>query len=125
VNNKEIVDLILDDIHLKLPSLKFALLRATNFGRTSIVQRLLRDPRTNPALLQNAALKAACKLGRMNIVKLLLRDPRVDASAGVVFALSNKYPKILEVLRKHPYDKKAANVKRYKMKKILKAMNLV
>lgn len=51
---------------------------AAHFGNVVVVERLLRDPRINPAAFRNQAIEEASQNGHIEVVELLLRDPRVN-----------------------------------------------
>ena len=55
--------------------------RACFFGRTSIVEYLMRNPRVDVVKQQNQEATpfiAACQGGNKEVVSLLLADPRID-----------------------------------------------
>ncbi|KAI8620367.1 ankyrin repeat-containing domain protein [Chytriomyces sp. MP71] len=58
-----------------------ALTWAVDKGHTCTVQVLLRDPRSDPAVDDNYALKSAACEGHIALLSLLLNDPRVDPNA--------------------------------------------
>jgi hypothetical protein len=47
-------------------------------GRTTVVERLLADPRVDPAANDNYAIRLASQNGHATVVDVLLADPRVD-----------------------------------------------
>ena len=56
-----------------------------SFGNDSgvaTVARLLQDPRVDPSVDDNIAIRIASEKGHMDVVKRLLQDPRVDPSAS-------------------------------------------
>lgn len=77
-NRVEILDIILSKIQFIEGSL---IITAAQNGYTEILDRLLQDPRFNPALSSNFAVYLAAKYGQLTAVDRLLQDPRVDASA--------------------------------------------
>ena len=55
--------------------------RACFFGRTSVVEYLMRNPRVDVVKQQNKGatpLATACDRGHKEVVSLLLADPRID-----------------------------------------------
>ena len=66
------------------------------------VTSLLRDPRVDPSLDKNYAIRYASGFGYDEIVEILLKDDRVDPSAfcnsALRFASQNGHKKIVELL---------------------------
>jgi hypothetical protein len=56
-------------------------------GHLSVVERLLADPRVDPSVYNNAAIRNACLSGLLSVVERLLADPRVDPSAYDNYAM--------------------------------------
>ena len=82
------------------------LLRASaGKGWTTLVARLLADPRVDPTAEDNEAIRWAASNGRLEVVKLLLNDSRVDPTEGDNFAIKwanqNGYVEVVELLEKH------------------------
>ena len=62
----------------------------------------LQDPRVDPSVEDNVALRCASENGHKEIVKLLLKDPRVDPSAqdnsAIRYAEQKGYKEIVKLL---------------------------
>jgi hypothetical protein len=56
-------------------------------GQIPLLKLLLTDPRIDPSVESNAAIRTASQYGQAEVVKLLLADPRVDPSADNSSAL--------------------------------------
>lgn len=126
--HSKVVDRLLQDPRVSLPEFDFseldcllaidqllrgcrfdvdkALLWACDTGRTTIVDRLLRDPRTDPSVDDNCAVVNACSDGQVAVVARLLQDPRVDPSASdnmaVKWASRNGHLAIVDMLLRDP-----------------------
>ena len=80
---------------------------ACRYGRIEHVRLLLADPRVDPSVRSNAAIRWASEFGHADVVKLLLADPRVDPATMVIeaffIAARNGHADVMEVLlRGHP-----------------------
>jgi len=60
--------------------LQWAVRWASDQGRATIVEYLLRDARVDPSVEEQCALLWACEAGSVPVVERLLRDERVDPS---------------------------------------------
>ena len=58
-----------------------ALWRAAIGGHAGVVRLLLADPRVDPAVGDNAAIRSAARAGFAGVAARLLDDPRVDPAA--------------------------------------------
>jgi hypothetical protein len=56
--------------------------KASEYGRTELVKRLLADSRVNPAVKMNYPIFWACSNGHANTVEVLLADDRVDPNGA-------------------------------------------
>ena len=56
-----------------------ALITASRCGHCSLIERLLQDPRVDPAMHDSLVLQVAMRWERFDVVRLLLEDGRVDA----------------------------------------------
>ncbi|KAJ3009680.1 UNVERIFIED_CONTAM: hypothetical protein HDU68_002545, partial [Siphonaria sp. JEL0065] len=59
----------------------FALQLAVENRRGGVLRLLLGDPRVDPSVVENEAVRIASKIGMVEGVRMLLSDPRVDPSA--------------------------------------------
>jgi ankyrin repeat protein len=64
----------------ELAEMHSAVKLACLFGRESIVELLLADPRVDPSAKENEAIRVTCCNGNEGVAELLLADPRVDPS---------------------------------------------
>lgn len=66
---------------------------ACEVGDVELAERLLKNPKTNPAANGNYAFEAACASGNAKLVSLLLKEPRINPSARNQMALrvASKY----------------------------------
>lgn len=60
----------------------WALCHAARSGNVQSVDRLLADPRVDPAAADNSAIREAARAGHLAVVERLLADPRADPSAA-------------------------------------------
>ena len=72
----------------------------------SILKLLLANPRVDPAVLNNYAIRWASNNGCTNTVDLLINAPRVDPTAddnfAFIMARANDYPSIEAILISDP-----------------------
>ena len=54
---------------------------AVTIGNADLLDLLLQDPRVDPSVLDNFAIRRASAYGHLAVVDRLLRDPRIDPSA--------------------------------------------
>ena len=72
-----------------LGSSTYGLEDAITKNKINKVERLLKNPRIDPAKDNQLAIRVASDLGHLEIVKMLLKDPRVDPSVMYQTALNN------------------------------------
>jgi len=72
-------------------------------GKIECVKALLRDPRVNPSVLENAALLKACENGQMEVIKVLFEDKRVgDYETAISRAVKKGHSEVvIEILQRH------------------------
>jgi hypothetical protein len=57
-------------------------IKAVDTGDAELVDLLLQDPRVDPSVRANGAIRYASTVGYLSVVERLLQDPRVDPSAS-------------------------------------------
>ena len=81
-----------------------------------MVDRLLQDPRVNPATKDNYALTWAAAGGHLVVVERLLQDKRVDPSArknsALKHALRNNHFSVAKRLKQDPRVAAQINIKK-------------
>ncbi|MDF2577349.1 MAG: hypothetical protein K0S74_833 [Chlamydiales bacterium] len=81
-----------------------AFIFAAEYGRTDIINFLIRDPKIDPSMQNHQALKFAFQNGHEDTVKVLLGDKRVNPSFSFNYAVecaaNNGWFNILELLLK-------------------------
>ena len=63
------------------------LIKAAQNGHLDIVERLLKDPRVDPADYDNDAIRWAAENGHIDVVERLLKDPRVNPADDDNYAI--------------------------------------
>ena len=83
---------------------------ASQYGHLNVVNRLLDDPRVDPSIKRDKALRDAVRGGHLNIVNRLLEDPRVNPNEALHNAIfGNNLDIVLRFLQDprtnpHGYD---------------------
>ena len=102
----DIAELLLQHPIINLSDLDHSMWLASDLGYTDIVKLLLQNPKVDPSILNNKALRLAVENGHSDIVKLLLQDPRTDPSVQnnkmIIFASGYGYTNVVEVLLQDP-----------------------
>jgi ankyrin repeat protein len=80
-NQLEILDIIFSEANVPQSFLGPLFLEAVSRGNFEMVNKLLQDPRTNPAFSRNRAIYVAVNNGDIRVVERLLQHPLVDPSA--------------------------------------------
>lgn len=62
-------------------------IRDCNLGYSKAVELFLKDPRVDPSICNDAAMRYSCEDGRLEIAKLLLKDSRVNPCASNNYAI--------------------------------------
>jgi hypothetical protein len=79
---------------------------ASNHCEEELIDRLLKDPRTDPSVMDNCAIKMAACFGKTDFVRRILADPRVDPSVNNNeprgWALRSNYDEIVDLLERDP-----------------------
>jgi len=75
---------------------------AAEKGHLDVIERLLRDPRVDPADDRNSAIRWAARNGHLDVVERLLRYPTVDPTArdnaAIKWATSNGHLELFNIL---------------------------
>jgi Ankyrin repeats (3 copies) len=89
---------------------------AAESGYTSVVKKLLKDPRgraepcgpkaVDPSVNDQEPIRWATAGGHLNVVKRLLKDPRVDLTKAIKKAAKDGHLEVVEELMKHLKGKK-------------------
>jgi ankyrin repeat protein len=121
-NQPEILDIIFSK-EIQGHSLDSLLLQAVLRGSPQMVEKLLRDPRTNPAFFKNQAIYIAVKNGDIEVFERLLQHPLVDPSdednRALFFASSNNDVHMVERLLRNDKVFKGSLKKSLEAAKIL------
>lgn len=94
------------DPRVDFANINISIVWAAERNELNMVERLLLDPRIDPSVAENGAIREAARNGNIAVVKRLLKDRRVDPSACDNFALSaasfKKYREIEVLLLADP-----------------------
>ncbi len=81
-------------------------IEAAKTGDIDKVKLLLTNPKVNPTVKDNQAIRLASLNGHLEVVRLLLNDPRVDPAAGNSYAIrrasANGYTEVVRLLLNDP-----------------------
>lgn len=86
-NNIQKINRILTKSNHDVDKLHKIFMIAAEEGNAEVVERLLQDPRIDPGVRDNYAIRKASKKGNVDVVRVLLQDPRVDPSADISYTI--------------------------------------
>lgn len=82
-------------------------------GYITLLKVLLQDPRIDPSIANNRALKFACRDENIEMASLLFADSRVNLDDCMILAIDNRAHQIVELLLDHSRVDLAVNGHRY------------
>ena len=95
------------DPRVDFAAIDISIVWAAERNEVNMVERLLLDPRIDPSVAENSAIREASRNGNIAVVKRLLADPRTDPTAHDNYALHtasfNNYRELEALLLTNPY----------------------